>query len=752
MSRNLVRKTHTFSSSALSIATFTLLAVVVAVAQVKDAGNASEQPASFRAARGVVPAEVLQHPRQHGTDSAQPILSPPAQVKESGVNSLDSDPLILSLFPSVFYDIGVSGPDRDSVSVFMEDVNGDHKLDMVVIATENDWAGDGVVVVLLGNGDGTFQPPVSYGTGGYAPGSGAIADINGDGKPDIVVSNCSTQNDSCEGDIWVGVLLGNGDGTFQSPQTYDAGGSGFFSSLAVADVNGDGKPDVLVTDCLNSSNCSSAAVSVLLGNGDGTFQPPVAYRVPWQPNSVVVADLNGDGKPDLIVGDSVVSVLLGNGDGTFQPAVTYNLDGAASSVAVADVNGDGIPDVLAVNPSWNTVNVLLGNGDGTFQSAQAYPAVSPFSPVGPHQIVLSDINGDGKLDVVVALDGVGLLLGNGDGTFGPMTLYDFGQGWESIAVGDVNGDKKPDVASFDSYSTVLSALLNNNGAPASTLSLTSSANPVTVKKSVSYIASVTPQSGGTAQGSVEFMDEFGSVPVVIGTAPVTANQATLIASYTYPGSHSITAVYSGDLNHTAGSISGGLTEIVRGTSVTKETTSGSPSQVGQPVTFTAKIKSKYGPIPDGEQVTFTDGKALLATIALSGGQAAYTTSALSGGIHEIKATYAGDATLAPSTGSVRQVVIKYATTTTLVSSQDPSGHAQPVTFTATVTSAGPTPTGSVKFFDGTIKIGAATLSGGVAKVTKSRLTVGSHSITAAYLGDGASGLSTSPALDQVVNP
>jgi hypothetical protein len=179
-------------------------------------------------------------------------------------------------------------------------------------------------------------------------------------------------------------------------------------------------------------------------------------------------------------------------------------------------------------------------------------------------------------------------------------------------------------------------------------------------------------------------------------------------------------------------------------------TSGSPSRVGQTVTFTAKITWSYGTIPDGELVKFYDGATLIGTGATASGVATFTTSSLTAKTHTIKATYAGDLRLKPSTGTVTQVVNKYPTTTTLASSPDPSQFGQVVTFTAHVTSTGPAPTGSVTFLDGATSIGLATLGGGVAELTKSNLAVGSHSITAHYNGDAASSTSTSSVVNQVV--
>ena len=228
--------------------------------------------------------------------------------------------------------------------------------------------------VLLNNGDGTFQPAVSYGVPGYLAFSVAIADVNNDGKPDLVVANGCLDYScvSCCGSV--GVLLGNGDGTFQPAVTYDAGSGGSWeaNSVAVADVNGDGYPDLVVAD-EGPWPFTHGAVGVLLGNGDGTFQPAVTYSSgAGGAYSVAVADVNGDGKPDVVVADDdgKVGVLLGNGNGTFQKAVLYSSGGgppewwSTSSIAIGDVNGDGRPDLVVVDACFSDcsnggVGVLL---------------------------------------------------------------------------------------------------------------------------------------------------------------------------------------------------------------------------------------------------------------------------------------------------------------------------------------------------------------------------------------------------------
>ncbi len=280
-----------------------------------------------------------------------------------------------------------------------------------------------------------------------------------------------------------------------------------------------------------------------------------------------------------------------------------------------------------------------------------------------------------------------------------------------------------------------------------TTSLVSSVNPVPLHKPVTYTATVVNQYGAVVTGTVAFQDGGTTV----ATVSVVNNQAAYMTIYKKSGLHVIMAVYSGDANNT-GSTSVTLMECAgscgTGTAVT---TSGSPSQVGQPVTFTATVTSTKGKIPDGELVTFYDGKTVLGSATLANEQAAYTTSTLSAKTHTIKATYPGDGTFEPSTGSVKQVVLKYPTTTSLTSSPNPSNYGQTVMFTATVTPSGSYAlTGKVGFYDGTTGIGAATLSGGIATLNNSTLAAGTHSITAKYLGDPYNHSSESPVVAQVV--
>lgn len=276
------------------------------------------------------------------------------------------------------------------VSVVVGDFNGDGELDLAIA---NDF--DNTVSVLLGNGNGTFRPHVDYATG-TGPSFVALGDFNRDGKIDMAVANVASNT--------VSILLGNGDGTFRTNADY-ATGTGP-QGVGVGDFNGDGKLDLAVNDnnCPNGPPaCGSGMVSILLGNGDGTFQTHLEYPTGPTPDSVAVGDFNGDGHLDLVTanGDfgtnNTVSVLLGNGDGTFQPSVDYATGTAPSFVALGDFNGDGKIDMAVANAVSNTVSILLGNGDGTFQPNIDFPG-----GLGANGVAAGDFNGDGMLDLAIA--------------------------------------------------------------------------------------------------------------------------------------------------------------------------------------------------------------------------------------------------------------------------------------------------------------------------------------------------------------
>jgi len=281
-----------------------------------------------------------------------------------------------------------------------------------------------------------------------------------------------------------------------------------------------------------------------------------------------------------------------------------------------------------------------------------------------------------------------------------------------------------------------------------TTALASSINPVKVGQRVTYTATVSPQYGGAVTGTVTFQDNGTTV----ATVGVSNDQAGFTTKYAAAGVQLMTAIYSGDSND-QGSTSAGLMENVGNAlyaTQTSVTTSGSPSLYGQPVTFTATVTSKNGPIPDGETVTFYADYKEIGMGTTSGGAATFTTSSLAAKTWNIKASYPGDSHFKKSDGTLAQVVTPISTTTTLTSSLNPSTYGQPVTWTATVTSnGGPVPTGKVTFHP---TGGVVTLnSSGVATFSKTWLNAGTKAITAEYAGDDANAPSDSATLDQVVN-
>jgi hypothetical protein len=341
-------------------------------------------------------------------------------------------------------------PEPNSVAV--ADFNHDGKLDLAVTSVDSRTGYSTKVQVLLGNGDGTFKPAVSYAVG-TRPDSVAVADINNDGNLDLVVAN--EMSDS------VSVLLGNGDGTFQAAATFATPQSPIF--VTAADFNGDGKLDLVTVNLSdNTGNCD--CVAVLLGNGDGTFQePPIITSLPLIPYALAVGRFTNSKSLDLAVteefgGTSDVQILLGSGNGTFQLGASYPVGPSPYSIATADFNGDHKLDLAVAENLGIGVGVLMGNGDGTFQPRVDYRTNYPL------WLAVADFNLDGKLDLVVAnLDfpsGVTVLTGNGDGTFQTGVYYADGREDRFVAVGDFNGDHRPDIVVPDFIGGDVIVLLN----------------------------------------------------------------------------------------------------------------------------------------------------------------------------------------------------------------------------------------------------------------------------------------------------
>ena len=315
------------------------------------------------------------------------------------------------------------------------DVDGDGVPDLIL-------AGPEAISILRGAPGGRFAAP-ALSAGTPEPAGMVLGDFNGDGRMDVAIADVRSG---------VGILLGQVDGTLSAPRFFAAGKRP--SDLSIADFNGDGIPDLAVV------NQDSNDISILIGAGDGSFTRSSTVSVGLWPRAILAADLNGDGIADLATanfGSNDISVLIGDGKGSFQPAASLPAGNGPARLWSADFNEDGIPDLLVLDQISNGATLLLSSGRSSFLPGIAIPNLTP--------VGAGDLNGDGHADALFR-SGTTLLIqpGRGDGSFSDGYSASIGSAPQSVVLSDFDGDGRLDVATADAGGSL--AVLLGAEAPA----------------------------------------------------------------------------------------------------------------------------------------------------------------------------------------------------------------------------------------------------------------------------------------------
>jgi len=490
-------------------------------------------------------------------------------------------------------------------------------------------------------------------------------------------------------------------------------------AVVLGDFNGDGIADLAV------ANYSANTVSILLGSGNGNFQPPVDYAVGVNPVAIAIGDFNNDGKPDLVISDygsANVTLLTGTGSGTFNAAVFVPTGTDPQGIAVADFNNDGYLDIAVVNSATNNVSIIPGNGNGTFQNA----INTTISAGGLRAITAGDFNVDGKADLAVTGNGgVFVLFGNGNFSFGNPIDYATGNGTYAVTTGDFNGDGKPDLVVVNSGDNSVSVLLGGvNG---------------TFQSALDYAVGTFPQSavvgdfnGDGFQDIATANEAANSVSILYGNGQGGFGPAVSYASGTTP-----VALVAGSFNAT-GQTDLAVVNYQNGTvgiylallgSTTSLSVSPNPDPAGVPVTFTATVT----PSAATGTVTFMDGVNTEGMATLVNGSASLVAT-LPAGIQSLTAVYSGDTVYGQSTSAaVLDTVAQAATVVTLSATPNPSTLNQVVTLTAAISNV--SATGLVTFYNGSTVLGSGVVSAGGTQLLTAALPAGSLQLYARYDGD-----------------
>ncbi len=600
----------------------------------------------------------------------------------------------------------------------------------------------GGLLVLLGNGDGTFSLlNVNFDTSKSPIFGLAVGDFNGDGIPDLAArvycpGGCSSDT-LTKG---MQIFLGSGNGAFVASQTLTLSGMVSIPNFVVADFNGDGLSDLALVESPGGGGCAEVVGTVnifLTDKTSGTLTPVSSSPAtgPY-PSSLAVGDFNSDGIADLAVlnGDAGgcasstnVSVLLGSGDGTFTSSNPPFTGSGSVSMAVGDFNGDGDQDLAIGNFVDDSLTILPGDGAGSFTAGAQLPV--QFSSL----IASDDLNGDGVQDLLGSGgDGVSILLlgsraatASTSVTLPPSTL-------DHNVVASYPGD-----SNYDASTSIEIQLPSAMTTPA--ITATASASTTAYGANVTLTAKMT-FAGSPPTGSVSFLD--GAVS--LGGRLLTNGVAALTTNALGVGTHSITAAYAGDLNYNAATSKALSLTVSQGTPAVSLSASASSVLPGVPVTFTSTVNGG-GVAPTGILTFLDGGKELSATrLSLGSTTANYTTSTLAAGSHSITASYSGDTNYLPAASPSVAVTVgatlKPTVTVAPASSSITLKQALTVAVAVNGGTGNPAVTGTVTLKGGGYASAAATLAEGDASFTipAGSLAVGTDTLTATYTPDGAS--------------
>ena len=478
----------------------------------------------------------------------------------------------------------------------------------------------------------------------------AVADFNGDGIPDLAIVNQSGSS--------VYILLGNGDGTFTaasgSPVSISGGNN--LVGITTGDFNNDGNVDFAVV------SWGGSKVFILQGNGNGTFQAPTSVSVVGSPVEIATADFNNDGNLDMAVVDNSgnhVEVLLGNGTGAFPTTSIYSTGSSPYSIAVADLNNDGNLDMVIGNNGASSVTVLLGNGAGSFSQPTGSPFAAGTNP-SPSALIIGDFNGDGKPDLAVPDSGnstVGILLGNGDGTFGTASYLTALSGQKTIAMADFNGDGNQDLAVCDLTSGSIEKYLGNgNGTFQGAVSISTGSTSCSDMASADFNGDGNPDLVIPMQGN-------NKAVILLDSMTHTATASATAVSIPGSGTHTVAAVYSGDTYDASSTSSTTLLTASKASTALTLQASPTSSTFGQQVTLTVALSpfAAGNLTTDGETITFKNGGTTIGTGILTGGVATLTISSLAASTNGLTAVFAGDTNFLASTSSTLNYTVTKAT-------------------------------------------------------------------------------------------